>query len=286
MTLLLLAELMIGAGVLVYHRMTYGRISTDPKELYETALIRNLSETGVTCAITQGEEGTTKELVVALDVVSRVKAHSKLTVKTSDTTVQTEELAVGKDEDYIRYVKVDSSAANSEGRKIDYSKILGQWIKTEGDAPRLYEQSALGGCVVPFAKLPTRSQMSLSQAIRSNKVFVADFDKVENGEINKEPVKIYTVNIAPEAYANYMQSVGKAAGLRLLEKVQSSQFADKKSRQARFSVSVKTGQLMRIQFMDESRSVTFAKYGEAPTVKRPQTWLTNAKATELMHRVQ
>lgn len=282
MILLFLAVFVLAGVVVAYNQFFLDKVSEDPKDLFHDALIANLAQDAATCTVDRRDGEETQQLTVQLDLTTKTDARSLLTVKTSDTTVQTEELAVGKD-DYLRYTKVSTTATNRQGERPDYSKLINKWIKTDTKKPaELHQLTALGGCVVPLVKLPTLSESSLSREIKSDAVFKADFAKSEKAEMDKRIVRKYPVTIPAEAYVKYMRAVGQAAGLPMLDSLKVADFSDKQARKAVFSVDTKTGRLVHIQFTDEIRSVKFDSYDAIPELKAPAKSITNDEARKLL----
>lgn len=273
------------AGVVVgYSVFIQDKVATEPKELFHDALIRNLSEDAVTCTVNQIQSGTTQNLTIQMDLASKTNARSVLTVDNADATVQTEEIVVSSG-DYLRYTKVTTktNSTNPTAKKPDYSRLLGKWIKTDGTKPpELFDQTALGGCVVPLVHLPTLSESSLSRQINADKVFVPNYAKSELAEVNKTMVRNYNVTIQPKEYVAFMKEIGKAGGLKLLDKLNTAEFANRVPRNAIFSVDTKTGRIIQIQFTDESRTVTFKDYGKVPDLQAPSKVMTNKEAAKLI----
>jgi hypothetical protein len=276
------AVLTIAAALVGYNSFFRDKVSSDPKELFHQALISNLSENGITCTVTQTESGTKQQLIVQLDIASKRNAHSALSVDTSDTSVQTEEIVV-QSGNYLRYTGFKTTATGQGADAPDYTPIVNQWIKADRSKPsQLYEQTALGGCVVPLAKLPTLSQSSLSRQIESDTVFVTNFASTEQADLQGQRVRRYSVQIMPEPYAAYMREVATAAGLQSLQKVDAAEFANKTPREAIFSVNITSGRLVDIEFTDQTRTVRFSDFGKIPELKVPSKVLTNAEANTLV----
>jgi len=267
----------IGVNALVHRSIT-----TDPKQLFDNALNQNLSGKAVTCTVATSKSGTAQTLAVQLDLAGKTNAHSLMTITTDGSTVQTEEIVV-KAGDYLRYTKVASAVKNADGKQPDFSKILNQWIKTDGKtAPQLFGLTALGGCVVPLANVSTTDKATLVSAVENGKVFVTDPSKSVVADLSGQPTRQYQVAIQPGPYVTYMQAVGKLYGLTNLQSLNISDYNTKTPRKAVFYVNTKTGRLVEIQFTDESRVVTFGDYGKTPELKAPAKTITNAQASKLV----
>ena len=267
----------VGINALVHRPLT-----TDPKQLFDNALNQNLSEKAVTCTVATSKSGTSQTLAVQLDLAGKTNARSVMTITTNGSSVQTEEIVV-KAGDYLRYTKVVSNVKNADGKQPDFSKILNQWIKTDGKTPsQLFGLTALGGCVVPLADVSAVDRATLVSGVEKGKVYVTDYGKSTTGDLNGQPTRQYQVTIQPGPYVTYMQAVGKTYGLDNLQSINVNDYNSKTSRQAVFYVNTKTGRLVQIHFADESRVVSFSEYGKVPELKAPTKTITNAQASKLV----
>jgi hypothetical protein len=157
--ILFFAIVVLVVPIFIVAKLIHPPAPSDPQKLFYAAMNKNLSDKAATCEVRKSESGTEQDIKVALDLASKVNAHSTMRIKNVNSTVQTEEVVL-KSGDYLRYTQATTTAKNSQGKQPDLSPLIGKWIKADAKKPtELFGLTALGGCVVPLADVPTANKL-------------------------------------------------------------------------------------------------------------------------------
>lgn len=256
----------------------------DPTGAFWNAMTATMTTSGVTCTIHDVTDGRDSVQAVSLDLAGKERATSKTSITQSGTEVVTEGIAT-PDADYVRYTKLSTAKKAPDGKPLDFSKITGVWAKQTRDtsAASLFDQTALGGCVVPLADLRQNQGESLVADMRKNKVFDTKTSAAARADLHGQSVFKYKVTVTPSRYVPFMQRFAKAYGLQTLNNLSTKTFSDKARQHVVFVVSARQHRLLEITFDGQQHTIDFSNYGKPPAITLPSNPIS---FTELQKRLQ
>ncbi len=266
-TLILFASL-ISWCYFVYH---------SPKNVFDRMLATNLSLPAIGKRVIQEDnsQAMSQDIALMTQPVARVKSTSVLS-RAADTTIRTESFGT-PEADFVRYIDIKTGEKSVTGKAFDFSSVIGIWGKSTASDPesggaQLFNQTLLG--VIPMANLPKSARESLLGQIKSSSVYKIDTRKVKKNFVNGRLVYIYDASIQPEHYVNMLKSFARAMGLKQLEDVDPTQYADSAPLQVVLEVDALSSQLTKLTYRDSMRSEIYTAYGaripfEVPTSSIP-----------------
>lgn len=258
-----------------------------PSRIFGRMLATSLSSVSVTRRTVQSDTG--QQLVQTMQLttspVTQVHATALLTqTQDTSTTVDTESIGTPTT-DYVRYNSIKTTQKNAAGKAFDFSSILGIWGRTEqNDAsggPQLYSQALFG--VVPTGDLPASQREALIEFIGDNDVYHFDASNVTHKRVNGRPVYTYKVQVMPVAYVGMLKQFARDAGLKQLEQVDPTQYANSQALSFTFEIDGWSGELTKVSYNDSPREDTYTSYGVRNTTALPTS---SIPVDELQTRLQ
>lgn len=272
--------LLLGAGIV----LARGQSKTDPKTLFWNAIEQNLTETGMTCTIQETAGASSTRQAISLDLASKTKLRSIITANTSATTnLEVEEINLPQGI-FVRYISVRTTEKNASGQTPDFSKALNVWSKSTPNPqqPSLFGRTTLGNCIVPLAYLSRQQTQKLMTELHKNTIFQTDFEKSTVTELSRRSARVYTVMVQPGPYISFLKQVAVAYGLNDLDNVDGASYNQKPTEKLKFYIDSGTQRLVRIDYTNKQRSITFTGFGEVPDITVPRSSIT---AEELQKRL-
>jgi hypothetical protein len=258
--------------------------TNDPEKVFMQSIQRNMGDEGVTCEETQTIDNSTTTQKISLDLISKSDAHATTHSTHQSTTVATEEI-VTKSADYVRYTAM-SAPKSTTGKSLDVSKVLNVWTKadkTNSSSGSLFGRTALGNCVVPLAHLNRGQIDKLMVPVRQSKVFQTNYGAVAHQRLAGKAVFVYDVTVPPEPYITFMKQVAASYGLKDLDGVKTSTYAQQAPEKLRFYIDPRSSRLQKIQYTAGQHSIVFSDYGTVPRITVPSKTVS---ASELQQRLQ
>jgi hypothetical protein len=252
----------------------YGLVYSSPSAVFERMLFNNLATTSAYKVIAQKDTDQQLDQKTQLLLTPSQRVYSTVALRQgadAGTLVSTESVGTTS-ADYVRYADIKTTQKTADGKAFDFSSVLGIWGKSDADdtgngGAQLYNQSVLG--VVPIGNLSANQRQKLLNQIKDNKVYSIDYSKVNKSFSAGRLVYSYDITVKPEAYVLMLKAFARDIGLKQLESVDPSQYADAPPLQFSFDVDVLSGQLTKITYKDSERTELFSSYGAIVKIDIP-----------------
>lgn len=274
------AAIIIVLGLAAYGFYKASHTPRTPYDAFWNALTTAVTTDGITCTVHDKTAGRDNLQAVSLDLVSKANATSKTTLEQSGSTVKTEGISTASD-DYVRYTQIQTSIPN---KKLDFSSVLNVWGKqSHGSSASLFEQTVLGGCVVPLAKLSNAQAADLVTDMKKNKVFQADYSHPAKASVSGTAVLRYATMLPPDKYIPFMKRFAAAYGLQSLNTLDASSFSGRAPENITLDIAADTDRLYEISFTGQNHTIQFSDYDKRPHIIIPSKTIPMA---ELEQRLQ
>ncbi len=261
-----------------------------PTRVFWDMIDNNLSTPGVTRHVSQ------KSGSQSLDQYLRIAFGSKIVVDERDELRQNQtggqssvisESIGTKDNDYNRYVSIDSLRKNSSGGKIDTSQITGVWGKTDdptpGQTPKgIFLKQSLIKFITPFANLNQVQRQSIIQQMKDSKVYDISTGNTTSEKVNGRSVYVYDVGVNPQAYVEMMVKILHYIGIGDIG-LNSAQYAGAPTLHAKFAVDKLSRQLVKINFVSSGQEEVYVSQGLETPIDIPSNTIP---LSQLQLRIQ
>lgn len=273
----------LGTGWVWWHN-----IRSNPETVFKEMIANSLRTTAVTDHIKQTSSGQELDQTINLMTTPVHVAHAEAVLsQQGDTSASVTTETIGTPfTDYVRYVNIATDQKDTNGKALDFSKVLNIWGKAGTGADptstngEIYNQTILS--VVPIANLPVGQRKELLNQIENQGVYTTapSVDRhIENGR----PTYTYKVTIKPQAYVAMLKTLGHDLGLSQLETVRPEDYASAQSIDFNLSVDVWTRTLKSISYTSGDRTETFSAYGLHKNIAFPKDTISTE---DLQTRVQ
>jgi hypothetical protein len=220
--------------------------------------------------------------------VARARSISTLSQGDDMATSVTTESIGSPNEDYVRYLSIETNQKSVSGEDFDFDHVLGVWGKAESPSNagsdtsgQLFGEVTLG--VVPMGQVRHDDRQKILEFIRDQEVYVIDFSDVAREIKNGRPRYVYDVSMSPEKYVTMLKQFGRSVGLEQLEAFDPASFRDSPALKFKFAVDVWSRQLVGVQFVDTGRIENYSGYGAESTILIPEQTIP---VEELQSRLQ
>ncbi len=219
--LVVLAVLLIGISSWTW----WHYVHSQPDNVFWGMIDNSLKTRSVTHATTQQASGQQSIQISRLQTAPSNLALgiNKIQQQASEGTTKVTTESIGNPYlDYVRYSDIRTTTKDSKGKIPDYSSVKGVWGKSAQTDPKqangqLFNQAVLG--IIPFANIPGSQRLQIVQAMRTDKAYSFNPQKVKKEIKDKRPVYTYDVTIKAFGYVKALKRIGSATGLTQLETV-------------------------------------------------------------------
>ena len=266
-------------------------LNTNPERVFWKTLEQGLSTTGVTIQASQNNGGVGIKQQLHYSFGGMSLSHSVTRLTQGKTTIVDEMIGTPK-ADYTRYVSI-STDQTKNGKRLDFSKALGVWAKSNpGDKPQLFPQAVigtslpLGGVALPVANLDSKSRHQLLAQIHQDNVYKVDFGKAKKQTVGGRLQYIYDIKMNPVAYAKMMKQFAQSVGLHELDELEASTFNGQPDFQLRLTVDARSYHVVEAASVapngTQAASQVYTGYDIPVTMALPKQTVT---MTELQKRL-
>lgn len=285
-----LAAMLVGAG---YY--WFKQVHQNPENVFWGMLENNLSTSSVTRSITQTPEqtgGSTIDQLTRLQFGAQNATQSQTMITQGEgetqSVVKSENIGT-QDNDYSRYVFVQTQDTNAAGQPLDFSSIINVWGKTDDaeadqSAPVNYFRQAYLGSIVPFAQLPAEARHDIIQILQQSEVYEVDYANVRREEKNGQPVLVYTTKINPKNYVAALVKIMGYTGLSA-EGLDPEAYANAQPIAAELSINPQSRQLVEIKYQG-GQEEHYSSYGLIVPVDVPQDTIPFAELQQKIQAIQ
>jgi hypothetical protein len=283
-----LVVVLIAVGIGLWWTKVY----ESPKNVFWGMIGGSLGTPGVSLQVQVSEGGTSLNEAVRVGFGARKIAQAFTTYHQSSTVIKYQIIGVPA-ANYNRYLAITSTKPAAKA-KSSLANVLGVWATTppltksqtaDSLDNYLYGQSTLG--VIPFANISEGARHKLVVQAQKTDAYSVNWSQVKHARVDGHSgAYVYSVSIAPQAYASFMQAVARAAGLgspsQFSPKNYSAKSADIK---VQISVNPLTRALLFVNY-GQNRTEKVTNYGEQPQVSVPLKTITAAQLQQRLVAAQ
>lgn len=261
------ATIAIAAAIIIFALIWWNFIWQSPANVWQGMLKNNLATTSVTKHIVSKNSSESIDEYVRLDLGGTNASDWLVDVTQAKTsTVRTESIGTPS-AGYIRYVGVQTSQKNAQGKDFDFSSITNTWGKStdkSSSLTQLFSQSLLDLATAPLppvGNVPADARGKIVSYINKQQVMVPDYKTMTRTHFQGHRVYDYTVAVKLEPYLLVMQAFAKEVGLHDLDDLDATQYANAKPVSLQFTVDSVSHQLVQVSYPTANYSQTYSDYG-------------------------
>lgn len=271
--------------IVVFAGLWWTKVYTSPHRVFDGMLANNLSTVSVTRESSiQGNSSYNK--------IEQLNFSAPRGVQTLVTLAEPAEGGVNKvitetigtiDADYSRYLSISTQTKNAAGQKLDYSKVVNIWGKSEpGDGqPQYFSQSVLG--LVPFANLTAEQRSNLINQLTTNKVYDVDYSNVKPKEINGKSALEFPVLVKPYEYVKSIMSLTKTIGIDM-SGLDAEQYKGQPPISITITIDKRSRQVIKIVYGQQVE--TYSGYGLSQSINVPDKTIPASQLKQKVQEVQ
>lgn len=262
--------------------------SVNPKRVFWGMVGNSMSTAGVTLHIDEKGSAANDSQSIQYSLGTTNQVHSLRTVTQNGTTVKTE--SIGTDaKTYTRYTEVKTS-----GKNLNLGKVLNVWADptSNGTSAQLLPQVALGlalplGAVpVPIGYVNPDDRNAIVKAMQQRTLYQVDFDKVKKHRENGHLIYDYSVSMQPGLYLDVLKLFAQKAGLKDLDNIDTTQYANLSAVKATLSVDAHARTLTKVANSDQGYTESYDGYGIQTQVKTPKSAISMSELQERLSALQ
>ncbi|HYH75440.1 MAG TPA: hypothetical protein VD735_05775 [Candidatus Saccharimonadales bacterium] len=281
----------IGTVILIASAWTWWtKVHLAPNNVFWGMMENSLQTKGVTIETNQQSQGRSAKQLVQFELGATNRAYSFSTINQGATRVQTEIIGT-RDADYSRYRSIQTDEKNADGKKLDTSKILGVWAKsddvqqsaTQQSGNQLFAQAVigtglpLGGVPVPLGDLTPKQRTKMLDQIREQGVYDTSFKDVVKRREDGRLLYTYRTKIQSILYVQLMKNFAKDLGFSELAAVDPNTYQNSEPIQVDLTVDAKTRRLVAVLNNQSGAKQEYRAYGLPLDVQIPQKTISSAE---------
>lgn len=257
-----------------------------PARVFNGMLSNNLSTESVTRVSNTSNNGVPVEKYEQISFVPQAAARTVINIdqRTSggDSKVMTETVGT-QAADFSRYLVIETSQKNDQGKALDYSSVKNLWGKGDSTSgpPQYYQQAVLG--LVPFANLNDDDRQKVLKAITEKKAYTVDYSKVAPKKVGKYAALVFPVKVDTAGYIEVLKVLGKSIGLGDLADLDPAAYKDAPPIELSLVVDKASRQLIELDYVGSDQKETYTSYGLSAPVVQPTKTIS---VDELQQKVQ
>jgi hypothetical protein len=276
---LLLVSTTIAVVVLI--GIWWTNVYESPSNVFWGMLDNNLATSGATLNVRDYGNGASVSEYIQFEVGSKNLVQSTVALNEGNTLVKTQTIGT-PNTDYTRYTSLGSKSTTK------FKNIIGVWAHSPAGVKgqpvdalsHLFGQTILG--VIPYANLPPNERYTLLSDATKNHVYTPDLSNVKHVTVGGKQAYLYTVLIAPRAFATFMQSVTRDVGLGSSVEFNPSNYQpNNHPLTIQVSIDPISRQLLAINYGNDHTETT-SGYGIQPTITPPKS---SIPTVELQNRL-
>lgn len=259
---------------IVFGIIWWQKIYKNPERTFWGMFDTSLATSGFTRHIKETSNGLSIDEYEQLELGSKNVAQSITTLNQTGAQVSQNTIST-LTTDYSRYTSINTDVKGSDGKLLNYSKVIDLWSKSAPPAigrsndptTHLFGQAVLG--TVPIANLSSIQRANLIKEIHSKHVYTADFSSVRKERQLGREVYVYNVRVQPLAYAALMQNFATDIGIGKVSELDPGNFQTTQPLSLQFTIDVLSRELVGINYTGSSHTEQYSGYGLQPAIALP-----------------
>lgn len=266
--------------------MWWRQVYNNPRRVFETMLSNNLSTQGVTRSSKTVNQGAPIDKTEQISFVPQIASRTLVIVdqqgQEGESTKITSESIGTLNEDYSRYIKIETSQKNEQGKPLDYSKVVNIWGKSDpaqGEAQN-FSQAALG--LIPFANLDAETRDKVLELLRVKKAYEVDYSKVEPRKVDNKSALVFPVKVNTASYVEALKIIAKATGLGDTPGLDPAQYKEQAPIDIKIVVDKHSRHILEVDY-GQNQKEQYSAYGLSLPIELPGS---SIPISELQQKVQ
>lgn len=264
-----------------------------PSQVFWGMIDNNLAVNSVVRSSTQTTNAGSLSQTTQLQFGAQNIAHALITLTQKDqsgsTVVKTETIGTPT-EDYSRYVNITTNQKNSQGKNLDFSKVINVWGKSatssgnQNNSSQYLSQAAFG--IVPFSNLSYPKRSQLIAQLKQKQVYSVNYDSLSTQRVAGHTVYAFKVTLQPKPYVEFLQLLAKTEGLPPLAGLDPTAYANSQPVQLTLNVDKLSRQLIRVQYDASNQQEDYSGYGLISNVSLPKNTIPFTTLQKRLQAVQ
>jgi hypothetical protein len=266
----------------------YKNSFTDPDRLLSEMLDKSMQTRSVyrTLLSSNGINKSEEKVFIAFSPNIGVQSITTLEEfsQTGKTTAKIEKIG-DKNNDYVRYNKIDITASN--GPQPDFKQVLGVWGKRAGDPQTGQSAAFLNDAVftaVPFGNLTPSQRREMQQEIK--RVDLYKYTEAKQQTINGRPIMTYSIDINPKALVQVLAKYVEVTNLGSGAPLDPSSYEDAQDVGIRINVDMISRHLESIEFLNTDRTEKYSGYNAFHEINTPTQTISVNELQERLNATQ
>lgn len=249
--------LLLSAGL--WWTFIYSR--PNPDKLFWDMLDKSLATESITIETDQEQQGMSVQQIARYQLGAANRAHSA-TIITQGSTVVKSEVVANPDRDYTRYTQINTDSTGSDGKPLDFSKIINVWAEGGEGQGQLFNQALFDNVVLHANLAPAQRQKLLDQ-IRSSNVYEIAKDKTkkrtnpDTGRLEYE----YTVNIQYIPYVYLLKHFAQQVGLHNFDNIDPNDYSGTPAFETKLTVDARSRRLVSVEQVGGGQRSEYSGHG-------------------------
>ncbi len=266
--------------------MWWRQVYNNPRRVFETMLSNNLSTQGVTRSSKSVSEGTPIDKTEQISFVPKIASRTLVIIdqKAPDgaSTSITSETIGTLSQDYSRYIKINTSQKNAEGKPLDYSKVINIWGKSDSlqGEPQNFSQATLG--LIPFANLNESTKNKVLEVMNKTNAYEVDYSKVEPKVVGNKAALVFPVKVNTAGYVEALKIVAKATGLGDTPGLDPKSYKDQPPIEIKIIIDKHSRHILEVDYGQDQKE-QYSAYGLSLPIELPNKTIP---INELQQKVQ
>lgn len=267
------------------------KLSVDPERVFWETVERSLATRGVTISSEQENNGTTAKQHIRFSLGAENLSHTFTTLSQKGTVVKSETLGTPT-RDYTRYIDIKTDQKKSDGKAMDFSKILGVWAGGQEGSGQMFTQAVfgaalpVGGMGVPFGNLAPEARAGIIKQIKDDVVYQVAFDKTQKKKVKGRMHYTYKATLQPVAYVALMKRFSQSIGLHGLDQVDPADYKGQKPFSLEITIDARAKQVVAIKAADSGKVQTYSGHDLPVQIDSPKKTITGAELQKRLSSLQ
>lgn len=259
-------------------------VYSNPKHVFESMLENNFTTRGFTREYETEQQGVSTKVQAQIMYGEQNIVRTLTTLKQNKDVVITDSISTPQ-QDFTRYVKIDTKQKSPNGKPLDFKKAVNVWAKNDNNSGtnQVLNQAVFG--LLPMAYVPAQDRGQLLDLIKEHNVFSVDYNSVKKETKDGRLVYTYKVQLLPQPYIDMLKSYGKAIGFGdQVANLDPADYANAAPTDLVVTIDVLSRHLTSLTYgsTQAKRTEHYAGYGIVKAIELPAKTIT---AQELQQRL-
>lgn len=254
----------------------------NPKNVFNGMIDNNFATTGYTRETASDQNDLKSQEVAQIQTGGINTVETRTSLERGDEKVITEAIGTEK-HDFVRYTKIETAQKDSQGKEMDFSKVMNVWAKNDSAGlGNNFQQLLLG--IVPIGNVSPETRAELKKFTRDHTVFSVDYDSVKKETVDGRKTYTYEVQLLPQTYVELLKIYGNAVGLSdQVAELDPKNYADAEPTNLTITVDAMSRTLTHIKYPEANRGESYSGFGITKPLTLPSKTITGAELQKRLY---